>query len=61
VAERLYGVGHHPSTVIKGLKCAAACRGLASDFMAEPFHRFREPERRRVEEALAELQPIVDP
>lgn len=61
VGERLYGVGRHPSTVIKGLKCAAACRGLASDFMAEPFHRFREPERRRVEEALEELRPIVDP
>jgi 4-hydroxy-tetrahydrodipicolinate synthase len=61
VGERLYGFGHHPSTTIKGIKCAAACLGLASDFMAEPFHRFREPERRQVEAALEELRPIVDP
>jgi hypothetical protein len=29
--------------------------------MAEPFHRFREPERRQVEEALEELRTIVEP
>jgi 4-hydroxy-tetrahydrodipicolinate synthase len=61
VGERLYGFGRHPSATIKGIKCAAACLGLANDFMAEPFHRFREEERRRVEEALEELRPLVDP
>jgi 4-hydroxy-tetrahydrodipicolinate synthase len=59
VGERLYGFGNHPSGTIKGLKCAAACLGLASDFMAEPFHRLRETDRRRVEEALEELRPLV--
>jgi 4-hydroxy-tetrahydrodipicolinate synthase len=59
VGERLYGFGSHPSGTVKGLKCAAACLGLASDFMAEPFHRLREPDRRRVEEALEELRPFV--
>jgi 4-hydroxy-tetrahydrodipicolinate synthase len=61
VGERLYGFGSHPSATIKGIKCAAACLGLASDFMAEPFHRFREPERRQVEKALEELRTIVEP
>jgi 4-hydroxy-tetrahydrodipicolinate synthase len=61
VAEKLYRVGKHPSAIIKGIKCAASCLGLASDFMAEPFHRFREPERRRIEEALEELRPVVEP
>jgi dihydrodipicolinate synthase/N-acetylneuraminate lyase len=56
VADRLYHVGKHPSAVIKGIKCAAACLGLCTDFMAEPFHKFREPERRRIQEALEELQ-----
>jgi 4-hydroxy-tetrahydrodipicolinate synthase len=53
VAERLYYVGKHPSTIIKGIKCAAACLGLCQNFMAEPFHRFREPERRRIQEVLS--------
>lgn len=61
VAEKLYRVGKHPSATIKGIKCAAASLGLASDFMAEPFHRFREPERRRIREALEELRAEVDP
>jgi 4-hydroxy-tetrahydrodipicolinate synthase len=61
VGERLYGFGRHPSTTIKGIKCAAALLGLGGDFMAEPFHRFREPERRKVAEALEELRAIVTP
>jgi 4-hydroxy-tetrahydrodipicolinate synthase len=60
VAEKLYHVGKHPSATIKGIKCAVSCLGLASDFMAEPFHRFREPERRRIREALEELRPVVE-
>ena len=61
LAEKLYHVGRHPSATIKGIKCAVACLGLANDFMAEPFHRFREPERRRIREALDELRSVVDP
>lgn len=59
VAEKLYHVGKHPSSTIKGIKCAVSCLGLASDFMAEPFHRYREPERRRIQEAIEELRPLV--
>jgi 4-hydroxy-tetrahydrodipicolinate synthase len=55
VSQRLYCVGKHPSAVIKGIKCAASCLGLCSDFMAEPFHRFRAPERQIIEQAVAEL------
>ena len=59
VAEKLYRVGRHPSTIIKGIKCAVSCLGLCGDFMAEPFHRFREPERQRIQQALDELEPIT--
>jgi dihydrodipicolinate synthase/N-acetylneuraminate lyase len=59
VSERLYHVGKHPSAVIKGIKCAASCLGICSDFMAEPFHRFREPERRRIEQALHDLEEVA--
>ena len=44
-----------PQTV----KAAASIQGIVmdirSDFMAEPFHRFIEPERKKIEEALNAL------
>ena len=65
VSGRLYSVGRHPSAVIKGIKCAVSCLGLAGDFMAEPFHRFRSEERKVVETAIHQLQeklgPLVGP
>lgn len=61
VASRLYTIGRHSSAVIKGIKCAASCLGLAGDFMAEPFHRFKEPERKQVQTAIAELQAKLGP
>jgi 4-hydroxy-tetrahydrodipicolinate synthase len=51
----LYRVGRHSSAIIKGLKCALRELGICDDFMAEPFHRFREEERERVRKVLAEL------
>jgi 4-hydroxy-tetrahydrodipicolinate synthase len=60
VSERLYHVGRHPSAIIKGLKCALSLLGVCDDFMAEPFQRFREPERARVRTALDELRPLLD-
>jgi dihydrodipicolinate synthase/N-acetylneuraminate lyase len=61
VAGKLYGIGQHPSAVVKGIKCAASCLGLAGDFMAEPFHRFRATERQRVQSALDELRTALGP
>jgi 4-hydroxy-tetrahydrodipicolinate synthase len=61
VAGRLYAVGRHPSAVIKGIKCAASCLGLTGDFMAEPFHRFRENERKAIETAVRELREMLEP
>jgi len=59
VAEEIYRIGSHSSAVIKGVKCALSCLGLCDDFMAEPFHRFGEPERRRIQSALKAIQPEV--
>lgn len=61
VAGRLYAVGRHPSAVIKGIKCAVSSLGLAGDFMTEPFHRFRENERKVIETAVRELQEKLGP
>lgn len=56
VGESLYRVGKHPSTIIKGIKCALNCLGICDDFMAEPFHRFRAEERERVKTRLKEIE-----
>lgn len=59
VSEGLYRIGQHSSAIIKGIKCALALSGLCDDFMAEPFTRFREPERTRVQQILDELGSVI--
>lgn len=56
VSDAFYRIGKHSSSIIKGIKCVLACLGICSDFMAEPFHRFRADERRLVEMRLEEIQ-----
>jgi dihydrodipicolinate synthase/N-acetylneuraminate lyase len=60
ISNSLYHIGHHASSVIKGIKCALSCMGVCDDFMAEPFHRFRAEERARVQCQLAELTAGVE-
>ena len=55
LSNTLYSIGKHPSSYLKGLKCALNCIGLCSDFMAEPFHKFREPEREEVRKTLEKI------
>ncbi len=55
LAGRIYTVGRHKSSLIKGLKCALSLLGVCEDAMAEPFHRFREPERAHIRQHLIEL------
>ncbi len=59
VSEGLYRIGRHSSAIIKGIKGALALSGVCDDFMAEPFQRFREPERKRVRQVLDELAPLL--
>lgn len=55
LATDLYTLGRHRSSYIKGLKCGLSLLGVCNDFMAEPSHRFREPERELVRERMAGL------
>ncbi len=55
VAATLYQVGQHGSSMIKGLKCALDCQGICSDFVSEPFHRFRGPERKKIQAGLQDI------
>ena len=55
LSRTVYSVGRHPTSWLKGIKCALGVKGLCSDFMAEPFHRYRGEERELVAHALREL------
>lgn len=55
ISSSLYQVGKYGSAFIKGLKCALNAIGICDDYMAEPFHRFRETEREVVRRQLADL------
>jgi len=55
VSTALYSVGQYGSSYLKGVKCALSIMGLCNDFMLEPFHRFRSPERKKIELFLQQL------
>jgi dihydrodipicolinate synthase/N-acetylneuraminate lyase len=55
ISTTIYKVGHHGSSYLKGLKCALSVMGICNDFMAEPFHRFKEPERLKIKQLLEDL------
>ena len=59
VCDRSYGVDQNTSAVIEDVECAAACLGVCGAFMTEPFHKFREPERRHIEQAMKDLQEML--
>jgi 2-dehydro-3-deoxy-D-pentonate aldolase len=54
--QAVYDVGKYASRHIKATKCCLSILGVCDDFMAEPFNRFHEPERKRVEAILTQLK-----
>ena len=56
---KLYRVGRYSSSTIKGVKCVLACMGVCEDYMAEPFHRFRDHERKQVRDLLDSIKPMM--
>jgi 2-dehydro-3-deoxy-D-pentonate aldolase len=57
--QQIYDIGKYASRHIKATKSALSIHGICSDFMAEPFHRFKAPERARVEAILSELKSLL--
>lgn len=55
ISTSVYSVGRYGSSYLKGLKCALSLMGICNDFMAEPFRKFKEPERNKVQQLLEEL------
>jgi len=55
LSNTIYNVGQYESSFLKGLKCALSCIGICSDFLAEPFHRFRRAEHEVIQRYVKEL------
>lgn len=53
--QQIYEIGKYASRHIKATKSALSILEICSDFMAEPFHRFKEPERKQVAAILEEF------
>lgn len=52
----LYSIGKYGSSFIKGIKCALRLKGICNDYMADPFHKFREAEAAKVQQMLAQIE-----
>jgi dihydrodipicolinate synthase/N-acetylneuraminate lyase len=46
--QSAYDIGKYPSRHIKTMKCGLSLLTICDDFMAEPFHRYKAPERAQV-------------
>jgi 4-hydroxy-tetrahydrodipicolinate synthase len=55
--QKIYDIGKYASRHIKATKCALSLLGICDDCMAEPFDRFKTPEREKVKAILDELLP----
>ncbi len=53
--QRIYEIGKYASRFIKATKCALSLLEICDDCMAEPFDRFKAPEREKVQEILMPL------
>jgi 2-dehydro-3-deoxy-D-pentonate aldolase len=53
--QGIYDIGKYASRFIKATKCSLSVLGICDDFMAEPFHRFRTPERASVERIIKSI------
>lgn len=58
ISTTLYSTGKYGSSILKGIKCSLKLMGICNDFVSEPFHRFREPERDKIKKALIDLNLI---
>ena len=55
VSLSLYNIGRFASSYVKGVKTALNLLGVCSDYVAEPFHKFKENERDVVRKQLLAL------
>ncbi|MDR3220059.1 MAG: dihydrodipicolinate synthase family protein [Dysgonamonadaceae bacterium] len=59
VSRNLYGIGRFGSSYIKGIKTALSIKGICSDFLAQPFNLFKDPEKEKVKAAVKKLDVML--
>lgn len=59
ISLSLYNIGKYASSYIKGIKTALNLMGVCSDYMSEPFHKFKEAEREVIRKELQNLGVIL--
>ena len=57
--QRVYDIGKYSSRHIKATKCSLSLLEICDDFMADPFHRFRQHERDRVQQILQSIKMMM--
>ena len=55
VSSLIYGVGHHNSSFVKGVKCALSLLGICSDALAAPREPFNPADRETIRKRLEDL------
>ncbi len=55
VSTSIYGVGHHNSSFVKGVKCALSLMGICQDVLAAPREPFNAADRETIRARLIEL------
>ena len=55
ISLSLYNIGKYASSYIKGVKTALNLMGVCSDYMGEPFHKFKDAEREIIRKNLMDL------
>jgi 4-hydroxy-tetrahydrodipicolinate synthase len=56
ISRTIYSTGRYGSSFLKGVKCSLNLMGICSDFVEKPFNAFREPERKKIAEYLAQFK-----
>ncbi len=59
ISQELYGIGQFGSSYIKGIKTALSLKGICSDYLAQPFNLFKDPEKERVKTAIEKLDKLL--
>lgn len=54
ISTTIYSAGRYSSSFLKGVKCSLGLMGICSDFVEEPFHKFREKEKAIIKKYLIE-------
>jgi 2-dehydro-3-deoxy-D-pentonate aldolase len=59
IENTIYNVGRHKSRIILGIKCALSVMNICKDYVALPLRKFKEEERKKIEQHIKYLNRII--